>query len=126
MGFPTMWYCDQQRLRSECAYAQSDQSLCSSLEYSMSVKLLTEHLLEVLSLKRGCTGSSESRLVKLLEISCHGSYIHGCQVCSCLLFTRGVQYVMKTHSYFLCHMPNERSKHRLYNGARNIILSFQI
>ena len=23
-------------------------------------------------------------------------------------------------------MPNERSKHRLYNGARNIILSFQI
>ena len=43
--------CDQQRLRSACAYAQSDQSLCSSLEYSMSVKLLTEHLLEVLSLK---------------------------------------------------------------------------
>ena len=70
--------CDQQRLRSACAYAQSDQSLCSSLEYSMSVKLMTEHLLEVLSLKRGCTGSSESTLVKsqnvkLLEISCHGS-----------------------------------------------------
>ena len=30
----------------------------------MSVKLLTEHLLEVLSLKGGCTGSSESTLVK--------------------------------------------------------------
>ena len=29
----------------------------------MSVKLLTEHLLEVLSLKGGCTGSSESTLV---------------------------------------------------------------
>ena len=31
----------------------------------MSVKLLTEHLLEVLSLKGGCTGSSESTLVKM-------------------------------------------------------------
>ena len=57
--------CDQQSLRSACAYAQSDQSLCLSLEYFMSVKLLTEHLLEVLSLKGGCIGSSESTLVKL-------------------------------------------------------------
>ena len=31
----------------------------------MSVKLLTEHLLEVLSLKGGCTDSSESTLVKM-------------------------------------------------------------
>ena len=30
----------------------------------MSVKLLTEHHLEFVSLKRGCTGSSESTLVK--------------------------------------------------------------
>ena len=28
---------------SACAYAQSDQSLSKSLEYSMTVKLLTEH-----------------------------------------------------------------------------------
>ena len=35
------------------------------LEYSMSVKLLTEHHLELLSLKGGCTGSSESTLVKI-------------------------------------------------------------
>ena len=56
--------CDQQRLRSACAYAKSDQSLCSSLEYSMTVKLLTEDNLEFLSLKGGCTGSSESTLVK--------------------------------------------------------------
>ena len=47
------------------AHAQSDQSLCSSLEYSMSVKLLTEHLLEVLSLKVGYKGSFESSLVKM-------------------------------------------------------------
>ena len=38
----------------------------------MSVKLLTEHHLEFLSLKGGCTGSSESIL---LEITCHGSFV---------------------------------------------------
>ena len=57
--------CNQQRLRPACAYAQSDQSLCWSLEYSMSVKLLTEHHLEFLSLKGGCTGSSKSTPVKM-------------------------------------------------------------
>ena len=57
--------CDQQSLRSACAYAQSDQSLCLSLEYSMIVKLLTEHHLELLSFKGGCTSSSESTLVKM-------------------------------------------------------------
>ena len=31
----------------------------------MSVKLLTEHHLEFLDLTGGCTGSSESRLVKM-------------------------------------------------------------
>ena len=43
----------------------------------MSVKLLTEHHLEFLSLKGGCKGSWESTLVKnvkLVEISCRGSY----------------------------------------------------
>ena len=57
--------CNQQSLRSACAYAQSDQSLCLTREYSMTVKLLTEHHLEFLSLKGGCTGSSESTLVKM-------------------------------------------------------------
>ena len=57
--------CDQQRLRPACAYAQSDQSLCLSLDYYMIVKLLTERHLEFLSLKRGCTGSSESTHVKM-------------------------------------------------------------
>ena len=36
-----------------------------SLDYSMSIKLLTEQHLEFLSLKGGCTGSSESTLVKI-------------------------------------------------------------
>ena len=39
----------------------------------MIVKLLTENYLECLSLIEGCTGSSESTLAKLLEITCHGS-----------------------------------------------------
>ena len=63
--------CNQQSLRSACAYTQSDQSLCWSLEYSMNVKLLTEHHLEFLRLKGGCTGSSESTLVK-----CHIAWNH--------------------------------------------------
>ena len=36
-----------------------------SLEYSMSVKLLIEHYLEILSLKGGCKGSSEYTLIKM-------------------------------------------------------------
>ena len=59
--------CDQQRLRPACAYAQTDQSICLSLEYSTSVKQLTEHHLEFLSSKVGCTGSSKSTLVKMLH-----------------------------------------------------------
>ena len=57
--------CDQQRLRPACAYAQSDPSVCLSLKYSLTVKLLTDYHLEFLSLKGGCTGSSESQLVKM-------------------------------------------------------------
>ena len=57
--------CDQQRLRPACAYAQTDQSLCLSLNYYMSVKLLIELNLVFLSLTGGCTGSSESTLVKM-------------------------------------------------------------
>ena len=57
--------CDQQSLRSACAYAQSDQSLCLSLDYYMTVKLLTEYHLEFLSLKGGRRGSPESTRVKM-------------------------------------------------------------
>ena len=38
---------------------------CGLTILNMSVKLLTEHHLEFLSLKGGCTGSSESTLVKI-------------------------------------------------------------
>ena len=52
-------------MRPAKAYAQPDKSFCWSLEYSMAVKLLTEQHLEFLSLKGGCTGLSESTLVKM-------------------------------------------------------------
>ena len=57
--------CDQQSLRSACAYAQSDQSLCLSFDYFFIVQLLTEHHFKFQSLKGGFTCSSESVLVKL-------------------------------------------------------------
>ena len=66
------------RLQVKMAYPQSDQSLCQSLEYSMSVKLLTEHHLEFISLTGGCTDLSESFHVKMPHCwkSHHGSFVH--------------------------------------------------
>ena len=55
--------CDQLRLRPACAYVQSDQSLCQSLEYSLTIKLLTEHRFEFLCLKGN--SSNESTLGKI-------------------------------------------------------------
>ena len=57
--------CDQQSLRSACTYALSDLSLCLSHKYSMKVKVLTDHYLGFLRLKVGCTGWSDSTLVKI-------------------------------------------------------------
>ena len=45
-------------------YAQSDQNLCKSLEYSMNVQLLVEQHLKFISLKGACKGWSESTFVK--------------------------------------------------------------
>ena len=68
----------------------------------MIVKLLTEHHLEFLSLKGGYRGSSESTLVKLLEITCHGSFhiiityhsIYQYNINSCH-FTISVHHIIK-------------------------------
>ena len=48
-----------------CAYMQTDHRICLLLEYSMTVKLLTEHHLEFLCLTGCGTGLSESTLVKM-------------------------------------------------------------
>ena len=65
MGFPTMRYVRPAKPQISLHNAQSDQSRCQSLDFSISVKLLTEHKLEFLSLKGGCYSSSESTLVKM-------------------------------------------------------------
>ena len=91
--------CDQQRLRPSCANAQSDQSLCKSLEYSMSVKLLIEQHLGFKSLKGGCTGSSESTLVKIPHYwkSHATAYIELIWDCQGFLYRNGLKMrLMKT------------------------------
>ena len=67
MNFPAIWYVRPatSKASDQPAHTQSDQSLCMWLEYSMTVKLLTEHHLEFLPLKGDCTGSSEFTLVKM-------------------------------------------------------------
>ena len=81
--------CDQQRLRPACAYAQSDQSHCYSLEYSMTVNLLTEHHFVCLSSKGGYTGVSESTLVKIPQYwkaRVAAQIYHFCKVHTFLLY----------------------------------------
>ena len=65
--------CDQHSLRSACAYAQSDQRLCYSLEYSIIVKLLIEYHLEFLSLKGAAQASLSLHLSKCHIVGNHMS-----------------------------------------------------
>ena len=60
-----MWFVRPAKAQTSLRYAQADQSLCQSFEYSMSVKLLTKDQFEFLSLKGGCKGSSEYIHVKM-------------------------------------------------------------
>ena len=57
--------CDQRGLRSACVYAQFGQSLCLSLECSMTARLLSDRHLEFLSLRGGCAGSCGSAFVRV-------------------------------------------------------------
>ena len=51
MRFLTMWYVQPAKPQISLRIRLSDQSLCLLWEYSMTVKPLTEHHLEFLSLK---------------------------------------------------------------------------
>ena len=69
--------CATSKASDQPAHTRSLISLYLSLEYSMILKLLTEHHLEFLSLKGGCRDSSKSAHVKyttLLEITCTDSF----------------------------------------------------
>ena len=84
--------CNQQRLRPACTYVQSDQSLCLSLEYSMTVKLLIEQHLEFLSFTGSCTGSSESMSIcHMLEITCRCSNVF--RILSIYHLNKGAQWL---------------------------------
>ena len=124
-------------LRSACAYVQSDQSICLSLDYFMTVRLLTEHHLEIQSLKGGCRGSSESTHVKMphcwkshalaLDCDCYisWSYSSACQWlsslslnCSLILVNRGSHMC----AHVLLNLLNELRKRDKMRGL-SIILS---
>ena len=66
MRFPTMWYVGQAKAQiSLHIRAQTDQCICLPLEYSIILRLPTEHHMEFLSFYGGCTCSSEFTLVKM-------------------------------------------------------------
>ena len=66
MRFPTMWYVRpaKPQISLRIRAARSEPLLVAN-EYSMIVKVLTEHHLEFLSLKAGCRGSSKPTLFKM-------------------------------------------------------------
>ena len=64
IGFPTMWYVPPAKPQISLCICSLIRAFASRLNI-LSVQLLTEHHLEFLSLKGGCTGSSESTLVKI-------------------------------------------------------------
>ena len=83
--------CDQQSLRSACAYAQSDQSLCLSLEYSMIVKLLTENHLKFKALKQAAEAHRSLHLSKCHIVGNHMSRLEYFVYCN-LLVTHHIRH----------------------------------
>ena len=77
MTFPTLWYMRPAKVQPACAYAQSDQSLCWLLEYSMNTIKATDNTwfrafkLEKRLQRLVCVYTCQNAI--LLEITCHGS-----------------------------------------------------
>ena len=65
MRFPTMWYVRPAKAQTNLRICADWSELFLVSWIFRNVKLQTEHHLEFLSLKGGCTGSSESTLVKM-------------------------------------------------------------
>ena len=72
----------------------------------MIVKLLTEHPLGFLCLKRGCTSSSESTLVKMPY--CWKSCV-AAQLLHCSLSTNQAQFESNYRSYYCNYCSNRTS-----------------
>ena len=75
----------------------------------MSVKLLTEHHSEFLSSKGGCTGSSESTLVKMLD--CWISH-----VVAQLLLTSERVFMFTLEMVFIQRSGNDRKESRFHRS----------
>ena len=117
--------CDQQRLSSACAYAQTDLSICLSLESSNTPRLLTEHHLEFLGLQRGCTGSSESSLVKMRHcwkshVAAHCFQDNPCSCAPFLVRLCSISQWIKMH-----HMRLRPAKNQISQGTHQSSLSDQ-
>ena len=63
--------CVTSKASDQPAHTQSDQRICLSSEYSMSVKLLTEHHLEFLSLKEAAQACLSLHLSKCHIVGNH-------------------------------------------------------
>ena len=81
----------------------------------MIVKLLTERHLEFLSLKEGCTGSSESTLVKMSNCWKSHALAHFC--------LSGLLWVSRTicsNSDPSCLLSSDRKQNTTYTCARDM------
>ena len=65
MGFLTMWHVRPAKAQSSLRIRTDCSEPLLVAKYSVNVKLREEQTIEFLSLTRGCTGSSESTLVKM-------------------------------------------------------------
>ena len=65
MRFPTMWYVRPAKAQTSLRIRADWSEPLLVVEYYVTVKLLTEHHLKFLCLTGGCTGSSESTLIKM-------------------------------------------------------------
>ena len=117
--------CDQQSLRPACAYAQSDRRLCLSPEYSMSVWLPTERHLEFTSLKRECTGSSESTLVKMPH--CWKSHVMAQFSCNIFISNAHVAsfHIRKT-SFYGTYVGKPQCRPRPDTGPGSLMFAYRM
>ena len=117
--------CDRLKLRPGCAYAQSDQSLCLSLEYSMSVNLLTGHHLEFNRRLHRLVWVYTCQNVTLLEITCRSSNLIAFGYLMCLgNFGKN----LSNRSMRQWHYPHEKQyvPHPIWGGPEGKLWSLLI
>ena len=109
--------CDQQSLRSAFAYGQSDQSLCWLLEYSMIIKLLTEHRVSKLKRRRHwLVWVYTCQNATLLEITYPGSIMYWVRLIDAQNLCLIGKNLSDNNSYMSLCIPlcNLNSWHRLW------------